>query len=73
MIKQKAKDKKKTRNEELKYAIQRCLSTESILMFIGYLTSKRGLNGMRNTTAFQELYWQFQVCPFFFFLPFCEF
>jgi len=60
VAKQKASNQKQSRNDEIRYAIQRCLSTTDILMFVGYVHSKKGLGGARNTAAFQKLYWQFQ-------------
>jgi hypothetical protein len=49
-----------TRKEEIKYAIKRCLTTGDMLVFIGYLRNSKGLEGRRNTKAFQELYYAFQ-------------
>ncbi|KAL6072248.1 hypothetical protein QOT17_005629 [Balamuthia mandrillaris] len=60
--KEKAAGEKESRSNELTYAIQTCLSTTDMLLFVGYLSSAaHGFGGSRSNTPFKKLYWQFQV------------
>lgn len=61
LLASKEKDtKKKQRNDQLRYAIHRCLTTDDMTTFAGYLMSKQGFGGKRNSQAFKELYMKFQ-------------
>lgn len=60
LVRREKEGKQNERKSQLSYAIQRCIDTDDIAIFVGYLVSRKGFEGKRNTQAFRELYLRFQ-------------